>query len=193
MKKIFFILLLLSIGNVCAMQSIDEIRLYQPQDINFIRLVLINNQALMLPGSSLEQRLLKTVRYMNDSEHITKVCILNNLPIGFITYSRIDQFPSLANYLPVVASLGNTLRQRKVLHGFITYLFIDQEFRRCGVGEVLTNEAIKEMKSCGVKVIKCTIKMNHIDVRSLFEKLRFEKSVPSVVGPTECSYRLICE
>ncbi len=175
------------------MQSVDEIRLYQPQDINFIRLVLINNQDMLLPGSSLEQRLLKTVRYMNDAEHITKVCILNNRPIAFITYSRIDQLPSLANYLPVEALIGNTLRQRKILHGFVTYLFVDQEFRRIGVGEVLMNEAIKEMKGCGVKAIKCTVRMRNNDLCSLFEKLRFERSLPHVVAPIECSYRLICE
>lgn len=94
----------------------------------------------------------------NDEPHIL-IAVVNNSVIGFITFEIGNE-----EYLDTnIKTYGNVIE-----------LFVDKEYRRKGVGELLMENAEEYFKSKGIKWVKLQISSFNKDATHFYEELDYK-------------------
>lgn len=101
-----------------------------------------------------------------DATYKTYVINCDNKPVGFVQYllNRVDTI--------------------KLRQGVINFLGIDQEYRSRGLGKILLESAIADLKNNGVTYIMLSVIIDNIKARKLYERVGFQcgATVDSTVG-----------
>jgi len=61
-------------------------------------------------------------------------------------------------------------------YGYITNVVIDEKHRGLGIGEMLINEGVKQLKKAGIEVIRINIRDDNPEIKKFYEKLGFKKA-----------------
>ncbi|CAN5124357.1 hypothetical protein BH09DEP1_BH09DEP1_2740 [soil metagenome] len=177
MKKIFLSLLTLASFFAFKEMKANEIRLFQKEDEPTLRAMIAGNEDLLLPGATLEARVLATAKFFGSKNYTTKVYVHEEKPVGFITYQKEVTVSWFLKWL-----LGSP--------GCIQLCNIDQEHRRLGIGAVLIKDALADMKSNGFDTVILQTKVANKAARAFYEKHGFKLSTPAADGVEDCFYKL---
>lgn len=152
------------------------IRLYEEVDRPILRAMIAGNQDLLLPGADLESQVLATEKFFGSKQYTTKVYVIDEKPIGFITYQKDVSVHWILKWI-----IGSP--------GCIQLFNVDSNHRRKGIGAALLNDALADMKSKGFDAVILQTKVANSPARALYEKHGFVLSSPIAPGATDCLYK----
>lgn len=152
-----------------------EIRLYKDTDQATLRAVLMKNEDLLLPGPDFNTRVAETEKYFKSNNYITKVCIKDGKPVGFITYVKDGYLAPGFN----------------ILYGCIQLLAVVEKYYRQGIGKALVEVALEDMKHKKIQEVIVMTKVKNIASRALYEKLGFQILFPIAPFAEDCFYRFL--
>jgi len=140
--------------------------------------VKINRVVTQHPESGLDFSISTIDKYLNSTIAITKTCRKNGSYAGFITY---DKDPHLAKCIKT---------NKELLHATVQLLFIEEKFRRQGIGTTLLWHVIDEMKKMNVKVVTLQTQIANKNAQKMYENMGFELQKNHELASKICTYKL---